>query len=457
MANPASQVGTVADAVGHWQIAGLPCGRFTASASKTGFLPAQAKASTLPAHDLRIELIPQSVLVGRVLDEQGDPIANAQISVYASRIVMGRRTPAQSSGATTNDLGEYRIPGQAAGKIIVCARSQGDFMSLEVLGESCYPGPIDGGMENALSLPAGREQRIDFTLSKVPSSKISGRIIGIPENGSVGLSVTPRNGIRGGSQNRLATVSRDGSFVARGVAPGAYTLSVDYWEAGRRLMARQPIDVNGSDIEGVVVHLESGVSLSGTVRIESQSGAAPKPQQINVNLQSVDPMLGGGAPQWNKDHDAFTMGEIIPGNYTLNVNVPAPFYMRSAMLGGRDISKEPIPILQATGPVEVTIADDSGSIQGQVEDANGDPATAFVMVMREGKPPVILNVGPEGHYKAGGLAPGDYKVYAWDDFQQVAYADPEWMKRNATSGVTVTVTAGQTTDQKLVRATAPRD
>jgi hypothetical protein len=453
-----AQQGAVSDNVGHWQASGLPCGRASILATKPGFLGAGVnKPVTLPAHDIRVELVPQSVIVGRVLDDQGDPVFNAQLTVFTSRVVMGKRTPAQSGGATTNDLGEFRIAGLAAGKIVICARAPVEFQVFDVLGESCYPGPIDAGMAGALSLPAGREARVDFSLSRVPSARVKGKVVGIPDGASLSVSLSTRNNVRGGNMNRGAAMLKDGSFEIRAVPPGAYTLSVDYWEAGKRLMARTPVDVNGADLEGVVVHLESGVSVTGTIRIESQSGAAPKPQQINVNLQSTDPMLGGGAPQWNKDRTGFTMGEVIPGTYTMNVNVPAPFYLRSAMLGGRDISKEPITIAQATGPVDVLIADDSGTIQGQVEDADGQPVNAMVTIFREGNPPRIVNVSPDGHYKAAGLAPGDYKIYAWDDFQQVAYAEPDWMQRNGSNGVSVTVSASQTTEQKLIRAQVPKD
>jgi hypothetical protein len=394
-----------------------------------------------------------------VLDDQGDPVMNASVTMYSSRVMMGRRTPVQSGAANTNDLGEFRIPNLPAGKIIVCARPPVDLQVFDVLGESCYPGPVEVGMAGALSLPAGREARVDFNLARVPSARVKGKVVGMPDNANVGVTLVSRALTRGGGLNRAAAMQRDGTFEVRAVPPGAYALSVDYWEAGKRLMARTPVDVNGTDVEGVVVHLESGVSVTGTVRIESQSGAAPKPQQINVSLQSTDTMVGGGAPQWNKDRTAFTMNEVIPGVYTLSVNVPAPFYLKSAMLGGRDISREPVAISQAAGPVDVVIADDSGGIEGRLEDGNGEAVNGAVMIFREGKAPTVFYVPPdaEGHYKVTGIAPGDYKVYGWDDFQQVEYADPDWMKRNGGAGVSVTVSAGQTGEQKLVRAVVPKD
>ena len=130
-----------------WNVADMPCGRDRLSASKPGFLPGPVAPTDAPAQDIRIELIPQAVVTGKVLDEAGDPVPNARISVLLSRVVEGRRSFVQGSVANTNDLGEYRVASLPAGKIFVCVeRPAGDpsFDSGDttILGESCYPGPV---------------------------------------------------------------------------------------------------------------------------------------------------------------------------------------------------------------------------------------------------------------------------------------------------------------------------
>ena len=193
-----AQQGAVTDNVGHWQVSGLPCGRVTVNATKPGFLGKGVNQPlTLPAHDVRVELVPQSVIVGRVLDDQGDPVVNAQVTVFTSRVIMGRRTPAQSSAASSNDLGEFRIASLPAGRIIVCARPLVQLQIFEVLGESCYPGPLDAGMANAFNLPAGRESKVDFTLSRVPSARVTGKVVGMPGNAALSLSLATRSSFRG--------------------------------------------------------------------------------------------------------------------------------------------------------------------------------------------------------------------------------------------------------------------
>lgn len=446
-----SRSGVVADGTGRWNVADLPCGPMRLSASKPGFLPGPVTTTNAPAQDIRIELIPQAVVTGKVLDEAGDPVPNARVTVLLSLVVEGRRSFVQGSVANTNDLGEYRIASLPAGKIFVCSSAPPDGPSFDsgdttILGESCYPGPVEGGSAGALSLSPGREARVDFNLTRVPTVHIRGKLTGLPEG--MGAAVTlVRPGLI--SQSKVATMARDGSFEVRGVPPGWWTLSVDYWENGKRLLARMPLEAGASDIDNVVLHVDSGVTLTGTV--------PALPKQVNVSLRGAERMLGAGAPQWDKTRTTFTIGDAIPGSYMLSVNVPPPYYVKSAMLGGRDMSVEAVPILQSSGPVQVVIGDDGGSVQGQIQDADGDPAQGWVMLWREGRAPIQMPATPEGRFKMAGLAPGDYTVYAWDDIQQVEYADPEWMRRNGGQGLAVTVMAGQTADVKLTRAMAPQE
>jgi hypothetical protein len=174
----ASQTSATADNLGHWTLTNITCGRLQVTATRPGFLNAGVRepltiSSESPAHDVKIQLTPQSVVVGKVADEQGDPVMNAQVSVLASRVVEGHRAFQISSAMQTNDLGEFRIAGLPAGKFIFCARAQAPFGGLYnapglgngsdsvANGETCYPGPVDGGAASAMELSAGHETRID--------------------------------------------------------------------------------------------------------------------------------------------------------------------------------------------------------------------------------------------------------------------------------------------------------
>jgi hypothetical protein len=158
--------------------------------------------------------------------------------------------------------------------------------------------------------------------------------------------------------------------------------------------------------------------------------------------------------KWEADHASFTFDEVAPDNYRLYASAPAPFYVKSATLAGQDVLNGEFALSQAAGPIEIVLSDDGGSIDGDIVDADGQPATGAVMALRNGRA-VSVTAQASGHFKLQNLAPGDYTVYAWDDPAQVAYADTEWMRRYGGSGVAVTITAGQNSQVRLTQQKVP--
>src|SRR4051794_5330236 len=116
------------DESGRWHFDHLPCGSLTVSASRQTFLSAAATQvvqliAGTPLHDVTIRLAPQSVITGRVIDDHGDPIQGAWVGAKVSHVSDGVRVFDHRFGVATNDIGEYRIAGLAAGKYVFCALS----------------------------------------------------------------------------------------------------------------------------------------------------------------------------------------------------------------------------------------------------------------------------------------------------------------------------------------------
>src|SRR5579863_1636751 len=93
--------------------------------------------------DLVIRLQASAVVEGRVTDEDGDPMPEAQVAVLRQSFVSGRSHWEQVGAERTNDLGEYRIPSLAAGNYFVSVTPPPDFRTLiETTGSA--PAPRSG-------------------------------------------------------------------------------------------------------------------------------------------------------------------------------------------------------------------------------------------------------------------------------------------------------------------------
>src|SRR5665213_2830166 len=103
-----SSKGAATDANGVWSIAGLTCGPLRFTVERAGYLPGAASAAG-SSKDIRLTLMPESSMSGRVLDEAGDPVAGVEIQVYDSSVRQGRRVMREAATVNTKGAGEYRV------------------------------------------------------------------------------------------------------------------------------------------------------------------------------------------------------------------------------------------------------------------------------------------------------------------------------------------------------------
>src|SRR3954470_19541423 len=123
------------DAQGRFEFRDLPAGRFNVSVSKASFVTMQYGQNRPFEPGRPIELgdgqamekaditLPRgSVLAGRVIDESGEAVAEAEVQAMRMQFQNGkRRLVASGRTGTTNDLGQFRIYGLPPGEYYVTA------------------------------------------------------------------------------------------------------------------------------------------------------------------------------------------------------------------------------------------------------------------------------------------------------------------------------------------------
>jgi protocatechuate 3,4-dioxygenase beta subunit len=201
----------VSDASGHFQIQDVEPGKFRLWVERTGFVGAQYGAKTPSVagtilalqksqklKDIDFKLIPQGVITGRVLDEDGDPVQNVQIQTMRSMYLRGKKQWMPAGYSSTNDLGEYRIFGIAPGRYLLSAVYRPMMYSMESTqggpeegyAPTYYPNAAAAEMAAPIEVTAGAQLRgMDIRLQKTKTVQIRGRVMGF---GSMAQSIMIR-------------------------------------------------------------------------------------------------------------------------------------------------------------------------------------------------------------------------------------------------------------------------
>ena len=388
---------TVTDDGGRFSFAALPPGRYMLSATKQGYVPTAYGASrpnrpgtALVLADaqritaLTLRMTRGSVISGVIVDQNGDPFSGANISVMRNAFAgTGQRTLLPVNSVQSDDRGQYRVWGLAAGEYIVSANP--GFISptrdaeiarltdadvKRALSDVAAGGGRPGGPSNTPGAPAPRprmvgyatvfypgtpvasqamtiklgvaEERtgVDFPLSLIATAKVEGSIV-VPEGVSP-QSVTVQM-IGSNPQGmfldafRRSTPNPEGAFAFAGVAPGPYAIVAQAQPpAGRATPATGPprpthwaradLTLDGQDVAGLALTLQPGMVVAGTIQLLGTSATPPDLTRMRINLMPIQSPGEVSLGQMQIQPDAggsFSITGVTPGRYRLMANIPS--------------------------------------------------------------------------------------------------------------------------------------
>jgi len=470
-------ISAITDSTGHFAFSALAPGRYNLSAERGGFVTSNYGArgtGRTPAgielsaghevHDLVVPIIPQGVIAGRVLDEEGEPAAGIQVQVSTKGYQNGRRQLNRVTTAATNDLGEYRAWGLAPGKYYVGTVSAGNlFASLTAQKPAeedyvpvYYPRTADPAAAAPVTVGPGAQVReIDLRLAKARIVSVRGRVVteGLPPGTRVSAMLVPWDPAMS-SLTRAGIVAGDGAFEIRGVSPGTYTLMASTNLRGKSLGVRVPVTVGSSDMEGVQATLRAGMAVEGRVRIEDADHEGFAGWQVGLQPAETGGMmfgLVGGARL--SERGTFRLEDVGAEPYTVWVSgMPEGYYVASIRSGGVDALVKGLDTTAgAPPPVEIVVRPNAGQVGGTVSDESShQPAAAATVVLvpedaeRRGRPLFYRSAAAagDGRFTLKNLNPGDYRIYAFEEIEFSAWLDPEYMKPFEGRGEKITVREG---------------
>lgn len=417
--------------------------------------------------DLIFRMIPAAVITGHVRDENGEPLAGAQVSALLSSFWGGKHVLFPANVAEVNDLGEYRLFNLSPGKYLLSAGYQTNSMRGNTVGAfgnpeqheglvtTYYPGTTNPSQAASLNVDAGAEiHSIDFSFRPSGVYHIRGRVLGIkPESSGFGGVVMLRNG--NGRQTlsmpeKNAQVGAGGTFDIEEVACGSYEIFAMTFGEGERRIAHQSVDVGTADLNTVELSFEPTVTITGHLRWEDKAAAPNVP--LAVSLRQEEPFLIGNPAVDVRQDGSFELKDVSADTYWVNVTGPAPdAYLKSAQYGSSDALGNLRVNSSSGATLELVVSSRGARIQGVVMNSDPVPVSGAWVTLIPGDSNrnqkrlyQSVRSGANGKFEFRGVAPGSYSLFSWDNVEEHEWDDPEFLKPFKSKDFPIRVAEGET-------------
>ena len=456
------QTKTTSGGDGRFVFQGVNAGKYMLSATARGYVlegfnqhgfysSGIAVGSGLDSEHVIFRLHPQAIITGRVTEEHGEAVRQAQVMLFGTESASGRHALFVQAQMQTDDLGEYHFARLHPGKyyIAVIARpwyAQTGFSevpqqensnfrrnggrvksdpSLDVVYPiTFYPGVTAESAAGELNLAAGEKEEADIHLQAVPAVHVRLTNLPVDEQGRVQIGANEKlfGSLNTGLGVAYAQIA-PGEYEVAGLPPGDVLLTVG--EAGNQEWRTRTIKANlseGDTLNGG----ETGaiVNVSGRVIF---SAANARPVQAQVNLISED--NSSTSAKLQKDW-TFSFVPLQEGTYKIFINLAGgDEYIEKVSATGAKVFGREVTIAGA-GDVQLSIkmGHGVGQVTG-VAKVDGK-ATAGVMIL------LVPDAGQnltedsrldqsdsDGTFALNGILPGKYLLLAIEDGWDIEWAN----------------------------------
>lgn len=458
--SPSPPKSATTDASGRFVFEGVAAGRYLLVASHDGYVnnnrgvvSAQGQwVSVAPGqrvNDVVLRLLPGGFIAGHITNEAGKPLRGVAVEAMKfSYQHHGLRELHDVARVTTDEAGEYRIPGLVPGKYYIRAKPPASLTTKTGSDKTYiplyYPAANDQTHSAALVLRAGEELAgMDMNLVPVHTVHIRGRVINartsqpskeaevtlLSDQGET-IFLPGKNFSTGGQAN----------FDFQGVPPGSYVVVAQQPgnpQEPKTMWGQTSVEVGDASLEHVEVLVSPGVDVSGRIRVEGTTtvdmkslGGILEPQEAS-SLANLTPDIDNASI---KADGTFIFREVPEGTYRVRFfPVPAGFYLKSS--GVADVIETGLTVSRGHSPppVELVLGTGAGRIDGTVKNGDQPSPGAWVVLVPDGKQRSQTNfyqpalADQLGRFAMRNVSPGDYTLFAWEQIERGAYLDPDFL------------------------------
>jgi uncharacterized surface anchored protein len=186
-------------------------------------------------------------------------------------------------------------------------------------------------------------------------------------------------------------------------------------------------------VQGISLAVRPGVEVSGQIYLEGTAPANFQLNRLRVSLDSRDDLPIGNANAQVDQAGKFTLTNVPAMSYRINLQgLPTGAYLIAGRFGTTDALGEPLQIDQGA-PLALQIGFTPGQVGVTVTDQTSTPfAGAITVLIPSVRNRVDLyktaNSDASGQVVFTNVAPGDYKVIAWEDVPQGAYLNADFVQ-----------------------------
>ena len=439
---------------GKFAFENVPAGKYSLTGAKRGFITASydqhdqystaiVTGTGIDTEALVLKIAPDAAIVGKVLDEAGEPVRQATVTLYYDDHQEGVDQIRARNAAQTDDLGAYDLPNLIPGTYFLSVRATPWYAvhppedskgrrseiavdrSLDVAYPvTYYAEATDSDDATAIPLQGGEHLQVDVHLNPVPALHL---LVHVPGDNNRGF-VLPRleqPSFDGSEfiQPNVGHMVSPGVFEVTGVPAGHYNLRIH----------GQGVDVqmNGVDLnkDGEQVDATAGeppASLKLSVHPSEQTAL---PKGLTVALRSKGRSFAGVHTLDEKGEGE--IDDIPPGNYEVVVFGSRKQYAVAHILAeGAGVSGHRLTLAAgAAASASLRLVAGSGEVQGVVMKAGRGFAGAMVVLVPkdpEGNRDLFRRDQSDldGTFSLHDVVPGSYSLLAIENGWDLDWSEP---------------------------------
>jgi len=449
------------------------------NARKPGYLDGAGRQVSIDSDgddppEVRMSLIPEALITGRVNLPATDGTQEIQVHVYRRQVQEGRANWIPAGSARTRATGEFRLANLHEGdyKLFTGELLDSDPLTVDPRGPlfgyppAYFPSAADFESAAIIHLQAGQIFSATLTPSRKEYYRVRIGVVNVPPGAGVGVFVEPQ-GHRGPGYS-LGFNTND-SAVEGTLPNGSYTVeAISYGENGSTGTVN--FSVNGAPVRGLNMALVPNGFIEARVRDERTKSDNNPPQSplnlasaFNVRLAPTGEFTQANVlwlrPSRNQEDESLQVGGAPPGTYRVRAGCYPWGYVASVNSGGRDLLQQPLVVgLGAAIPtLEITIRDDGAELQGTIDNwprdermpmprnASGDEPTVVLLPAPDGAGQFCqMPASPTGEFSFPQVPPGEYRVIAFDHLpQDLEYENHDAMQKYDSNALAVRLVVGQ--------------